>query len=462
MKQLLLTLLISTSLFSSTQTDVSLKNITLTEALELLKKNNLELTIADYDLSLKKEAKSVAFSHHFGKLDLVQNVMQSNDAGNVFGFKIASREATFGDFGFSDFLSAMPALLGGTLDNDALLATQPDDLNNPEARDFFQTKLSYQLPLYVGGKISAGVDIAKAMQKLASLDQEALELEKIYQVKKSFYDLALLESFINNLSKIHENIQAIETMTNTMVKEGYAKQIDQLQVESKKASVSRFLAQSKANKTLALQFLSFLLNENVASIDTTTKLSLDSSFKEINVDDLVMAQKAKQGLKISENMVSIMRADYLPTLGAFAEISSADDTFGGDFQDHQGYTVGMQLSWNLFDGLGTSSKVEQAKIGRLKAQAQYTLAKKALALQLLKLQTEITSLGSEVTSLEAQIALETKIVENFRDRYAEKLISINDVLMVESARLKKVLELQETANKQNDKILQLHMLTKGN
>ena len=38
--------------------------------------------------------------------------MRSNDAGNVFGFKLQSREATFGDFGFTEFLAQMPGLPG--------------------------------------------------------------------------------------------------------------------------------------------------------------------------------------------------------------------------------------------------------------------------------------------------------------------------------------------------------------
>ena len=376
--------------------------------------------------------------------------MQSNDAGNVFGFKLASREATFGDFGFSDFSTTNPNIL----------TVQPKDLNYPKAQDFYQTKLTYAVPLYAGGKISNGIDIAKAMAHLSTLDYEALKREKAYQVTKSFYDIALLESFIANLTTIYENIQAIETMTNTMVKEGYAKQIDQLQVQSKKASVERFLDQSKANKTLALQFLSFLLNTEVVSVATATPLA--ATMEPVDVENLLLTQKAALGVEITHSMVSIMRADYLPTVGAFAELSSADNTFGGDFEDHQAYTVGMQLKWNLFDGLGTSSRVEEAKLGLLKAQTQFEMAKKGLRLQILKLQTEIGSLEAEIKSLEAQIALESKIVENYRDRYAEKLISINEVMIAQSSRLQKVLELQEIANKKNDKTLQLHMLTKGN
>jgi outer membrane protein len=39
-------------------------------------------------------------------------------------------------------------------------------------------------------------------------------------------------------------------------------------------------------------------------------------------------------------MVDVAYAPFLPQIGAFAEASSADDTFLGDFNDHKAYTIG--------------------------------------------------------------------------------------------------------------------------
>ena len=107
-----------------------LKNLQLNTALEMLQKNNLELKISRFNEEMKAYEATAAQGHHYGKLDLTVAGMRSNDALNVFGFKLQSREATFGDFGFSDFNPANPAIL----------SVQPNDLNYPGSRNHFQTK----------------------------------------------------------------------------------------------------------------------------------------------------------------------------------------------------------------------------------------------------------------------------------------------------------------------------------
>jgi len=117
-------------------------NLSLEQAISILKKDNLEINVAKFDEKIKTFEHEIAVGYNYGKLDFVQTAMRSNDAGNVFGFKLQSREASFADFGFSEFDMTKPF--------PELLATEPKDLNYPDARNHFQTKLQYQLPIYVG------------------------------------------------------------------------------------------------------------------------------------------------------------------------------------------------------------------------------------------------------------------------------------------------------------------------
>lgn len=50
-----------------------------------------------------QDAKIVSATN-YGKLDFIQDIVNSDDAGNVFGFKLSSREANFGDFGANEFM----------------------------------------------------------------------------------------------------------------------------------------------------------------------------------------------------------------------------------------------------------------------------------------------------------------------------------------------------------------------
>jgi len=117
-----------------------LENLQLQQALKLLKEHNLELKVSRFEAQMKEYEAKAAKGHHFGKLDVTVLGMRSNDAGNVFGFKLASREATFGDFGAGEF----------DPDNPNGLSVEPRDLNYPEERNHFQTKVTYMLPLFTG------------------------------------------------------------------------------------------------------------------------------------------------------------------------------------------------------------------------------------------------------------------------------------------------------------------------
>ena len=439
MKIYLVTFLTTLSLFANnsllTQIN-SLENLTLIDALQKLKKQNIELKVAAFATKIKEHEAKMSSAHHWGSLDLQENVMNSDDAGNAFGFKLASREVVQ-----SDFITTT--------------------LNNPESRQFYQTKLTYKLPLFVAGKISAGSEISKALRELSALDGKALKFKKVYELRKSFYDIALLKAFIVDLNKIQSNLDTIESVTRSMIKEGYAKKIDLLEVKSKKASTQRLLTQSEGNLKLALEYVSFLLNEVVASIDTSSLERLSLVDKTIDVKELTFVKKAALGAHISKELTTVANAGFFPTIGAFAEFSSADDTFTGSFSDHGGYTVGVQLNWNLFNGISTINESQKARVQVLKSNQELLLAQKGLSLKINSLKTQIRSLGAELISLEAELEFQEQIVKNYRDRYVEKLTPITDVMRAESIRIQKVLEYKKIRNENSDKILQLHMLTQG-
>ncbi|AFV97831.1 MULTISPECIES: TolC family protein [unclassified Sulfuricurvum] len=433
--------------------------LSLPAALEILDNNNLEIKTANLDLQSAQSDTSIAKGYNYGSLDFTQNAMRSNDAGNVFGFKLSSREADFGDFGFNDFLNNM-GLIGSN--NAQLLAIQPKDLNYPGYQNYFQSKLTYMVPLYTGGKLSAYSDISEKMESIKKLDADQMKTEKRYELRKSYYDMALLQNSIDHMQTIHKNISTLERTTNMMIQEGYAKKVDLLEVEARKANVDRSIIEMEANKKLLYHYLSFLLNEHVSEIELPRNDYPTSALSEADIlannTDL---QKANNGLEIREKMVDLAYAPFLPVIGAFAEASTADNTFLGDFSDHKGYTIGARLSWNLFNGGVDKYSLEKARIEKLKTSTQVELAKKGIALQYDKIRTEIESLNTQVKSLEKEQELADQIYKNYEGRYHEHLASMSDVIIKQSQQIEKVLNLQMVKNKRNERIFALEKLSNG-
>ncbi len=433
----------------------ALRNLTLGDAENIVKKDNLEISIAKFNARMRAMDVKVAKGYNYGKLDLTQIFVRSNDALSVFGAKLMSREATFGDFGFRQFLS--PPL--GTTD---ILKVQPTDLNYPGYRNLFQTKLMYKVPIYTGGKLTQYRKIAQEMVILSKLNSQKVISKVLFQTKKTFFNITLLDNYITNLNIILKNMNILENTVKSMIEAGYAKHVDLLEVLAKKSNVLRMLNQAKVNRKLAYKFLSFLLNKNVYSI-----VHVDIKKIAMNISKMFIISRnldikmAKVGLKVSKMNIKLKKSAFLPQIGAFGAFSSADKTFIGNFRKHDAYTIGVQFKWNLFNGGIDKSNLEKARVKSMKIAEQLELAKKGIALKIDKIKTQIESIQFDINSLNEELRLSRAIYKNYLGRYKEKLISINDVIIKQSQEIEKVLKLEKAKTKRNKKVFELEKIANG-
>ncbi len=426
-------------------------NLELKEALNILKQKNLEIKIAQFDSEMKKIESKLPNAMRFGKIDATLSAMRSNDAGNVFGFKLQSREATFGDFGAGEFDPTNPNVL----------SIQPYDLNYPKARNHYLTKVSYQVPIFTGSKITAYSNIAHKLYEMSKIDKEKVVAQKVFETKKTFHDITLIENCITNLSSINNNINRLESIVKEMVKEGYAIQTDLLEVQAHKADAQSMLIQAKLNKEVAYQYLSFLLSTEVESIKKVNEMaSLNIPTKKDIETNSFDIQKALIGLEITEDAVWIQRASFFPTIGAFAEYGSADNVIFDDFHDKDFYTIGIQASWNIFNGFSDSLNLQKAKIENYKTIAQVEMAKSGTELKVKQLQSEALSNLEMVRSDEVRLKYASQIYENYLAKYKEGMIPIGDVLVKQSKELEVLLKLLTTKNNYNAKAFELDTIIK--
>ncbi len=422
--------------------------LTLESAIQKVKENNQEITIAKFDEEIKDLEHQIAVGQSYGSLDLTQLALRSNDALSVFGFKLQSREATFADFGFKQLNMSSPDFY-----------TQPSDLNYPKDRNLFQTTLSYNLPLYTGGKLEQYGKITQALHYLSTLSREELTLQKVSEVKKNFYTLSLLKTYLYNLNIIASNIARLEKTTQAMMEEGYAKRVDLLEVQARLSDVERQISQTKANQTLVYHYLSFLINEPVTEIKGTYEAAPDMN---MNSDAILTnnldIKKAEQGVEISKMKIVLQESTFLPQVGAFAQYGSSDDKLMNDFAKHDAYTAGVQIKWNFFNGGSDKAGYEKARVENLKAAQELQLAQKSMALHVKQLQTQMQSHEYEIASLKKEVEVAHLIYENYAGRYEQKLVSINDVMMKQSEELRIVLKLKEVQNARNDIIFELEKI----
>lgn len=409
------------------------ETITLEQAIQKVKERNVEIVIARFDEEIKAYEHAMAKGNAYGSLDLSQSAFRSNDALGVFGFKLQSREVTSADF-------------------------IPHDLNNPTERAHFQTNLLYTLPLYRGGQMQQYENIKKALHLLSTLEKEELMAQKIFELKKSFYAISLLDAYLNHLSTIAHNTETLEKTTQALLEEGYVKQVDVLEVQARLSDVQRQISQAKANQALMYHFLSFLLNEPISSIagsyeDARVMVEIEES----KLESLEI-EKAKKGVEISTMNIALNEGAFLPHVDLFANYGSGSETLLNDFSKNDAYTFGVQVRWNLFKGGNDKNNLEKARVENLKAQQQLLLAQQNVALHVKQMQTQIDNYDAHIQSLKKEVALAHRIYENYVERYKQKLVSINDVMVKHSEELTKILSLKEVQNVRNETIFALEKL----
>lgn len=455
------------SITASTELEKELKSstlssVTIEQLVELVKQNNSSIKIAKFDEKIKEYERGVAVGYMFGSLDFSETYSKTNHAGYVFGMKMASRETTFDDFGFDQFLAAMPALMNPATSaqaSQAVLATQPKNLNYPDARDNFETKFTYQLPIYTGGKLSSYREIATKLQKLYGVNKEQVEIAKIAEAKKTFYDLLLLESFIDDLEQMDLNMDRLKLSVEEFIKEGYAKKVDLLEVEAKAAEVEENLIKARANRELALAFLSFLADSDIGSVvGDFEEIEYEKRSVEALVKNNKNIQMAKMGSEIAKKNIDLEESSYYPTVGGFAEGGWNDNQFA-DFDNNEYYMFGVQAKLNIFNGGIDNANHQKAKIGYLKAKEQENQAKRGIELKAKKILVELKALDARIDALEAKAELNERIYENYQQRYVEKLASMNDLLVKESELLGSLMSLHEVQNEKNSKLFEMEKLS---
>jgi len=455
--------------------NAGLKRLTLKRALSMLNSNNLEVKISKYEESMKFYDIAAVKAKSYGTLDLTYTALRSNDAGNVFGFKLQSREANFADFGFSDFMGALGqgvmqsgadfgAFTQGLAQNgDSILSIEPKDLNYPAPRNHFLTKLTYKVPLYTGGMLKEYRTITKKLYQMSKLDTaKTLSLKK-YELKKTFYDISLVNNFISNLNKIKHNIQKLERVIKEMQKEGYAVETDYLEVDSRLAEVEAMLEEAKLNRRLAYHFVSFLIDRKVDSVIAPKRAPRAPRVTKAIVEARSLdIAKAKLGLNITKHAIEVEKAKFKPQVGAFAEYGFADNKMiPSDISKKDFWTIGMQAKWNLYNGGADKASLEKAKLNYLKVSTQVKLAKKGIWLKASKLRSEIRSLQGRVRSFQKQYKFASRVYMTYREKYKLGVVSITDLLIKQSKQIEMLMKLLKVKNERNAKILELQNVING-
>jgi outer membrane protein len=428
MKKILFTAALSSLLLA--------KVVNFNEVLKETMKNNLELKAKKLNIDKAKADLDKARGIEWGKFIFSEEISRTNNPLYVFGMKLGSREATFADFGFSDFLANMPGLMSGQVSGNQVLSIQPHDLNYPAPRSNFATKFVYEVPIFTGFKLTYAKEMAK-LQILANKfkfqrDKTLLALE----VLKAYNGAVAAKYFINALKKAKETTISFVKMVKEFKKEGMATDIDLLQAKKRDSEIDAYLEEAKNKYALALAYLRFLSDDNEITdvSDFAIVVSSDSDLNKLiktalkNRSDLKWMKKNKETM---EKKVKFERADKYPMVGAHLEYGWNDNTLANVRADKDYWLAAVGLKYSIFDK-SKDADIEKSKIEALQTGYYYKYMKKGIVLDVrdkyLKLKTRSKIIKNKLVNKE----LAEEILNKYTYMYKQGMINMTVLLMKEA------------------------------
>jgi outer membrane protein len=229
--------------------------------------------------------------------------------------------------------------------------------------------------IYGGGRLLAGVRSARLARDQAVLNFQTVVQDSVLQVQVAYYDVL----------QAAEQVQVHEASVNLLAKQlddqkhrydaGTVPRFNVLQADVELANERPLLIQARNalrnSRNLLVNLLGYQVPAGTSQeipMDLTDHLD-DAAYSmelPVAVEKALRNRSELEALRKtarlrSEDVIN-QEAGYKPTVQLFAgygtESSSIDSDLGWEVH---GYTVGAQASWNIFDGLLTHGRVEQAK-----------------------------------------------------------------------------------------------------
>ena len=201
------------------------------------------------------------------------------------------------------------------------------------------------------------------------------------------------------IARLTENqkvlLQALEISKDRIKRAEYSfeygqnTQLDILNAKVDVTNDSINLLNANQNLANAKRDLNVILNQdlnNTFKVDTVVRfiprLQLDEYVKLTNNNNVAVLQ-SERSLAINDYDIKVSRSGYLPTVGLTGSYgwnlnqSAASAFFPGTNASNLNFALGANLTWNLFDGGGTTVRVKNAKI----AYANQELTRKQIELE---------------------------------------------------------------------------------
>ena len=228
--------------------------------------------------------------------------------------------------------------------------------------------------LYAGGGVKASVRSSQLIRESAVLDLQATINDALLLVRTNYYAVLLAREKITvqekNLELLQEQLKTATDRFNA----GTISSFERLRAEVAVANAKFPLITARNDFRLAVESLRQSLGFTTNLPDQIDKLPVFLGTLEFSPTsfDLIAALEASRAKRPElqrlaklaasrEQTVTVAGANALPNVSAFGGWELRKGSGSAFRESHDGWRIGVQSQWNIFDGRATAGRVAQAR-----------------------------------------------------------------------------------------------------
>ena len=425
------TLLTLITLGAMTQTSMSQTVLTLQECRDKALENNQQskisrekLAAAEYDKKaafanyLPKVSATGAYLHNSENISLVSDDQSAalTNLGTNMATSIGSRlPGLMSDPALANIIQNSPAVqqMIGKLQTGEI-ATALNEIGADFAKEFemdianvYVGALTIEEPLYAGGKIRAYNKVTAYAKELAEAQMSGEDQKVIVSVDEAYWQIVSIANKLKLTEKYVELLRKLNTDVEKMRGEGLATQADQFSVKVKLNDGEMKLLKARnglaLSKMLLCQLCGMDLHTDIMLADETNEnLTVPADTVIYTQEEIDENRVELKSLKLATEMynqkVSIVRADYLPTVALLGSYTLTNPSAQNGFQNKFGdmLSVGVVARIPLFHFGEGMNKVNKAKAEARIAQYQLDEARNKITLQVTQYEQRIKEADSRL------------------------------------------------------------------
>lgn len=384
------------------------QTLSLPQALDLAREHSPLLKASGQEVAMALAKVDQARAQLLPRIDVGMTFRRSDSPLITFGDRLNQERVTAADF-------------------------DPRRLNNPSALSNFNSYMEITQPVYNGGKEWIGLEQSRLSQQATTKADRRTVEQLRFQVTRAYYGVILAREQLQVAREALKTAAAHVTQARSLFRSGMVVESDVLSAEVRLAQVREFLVSSENELALSRAALNTVMGVEESR---PFRLTGELKFSPFTQDPQTLKERARRfrpdlealrlQVRVAQQGVRLSSADYLPRLNLAGRYDFNDEHFMGS--GGESWTVMAMLTWNLFDGLGTRARVNEAEAGLQRTRALEERLAQEIDLQVRQAYLDILTARGRYEAGEKAVDQARESLRIIENRYRAGLATVVELL----------------------------------